>query len=199
MDPFFAGIFHDERAQREGEGHGEPDVAEIKHGRVNHHLGILQQRIQAVTVGGNCSLHDGERVRREVQQRQEEDLHARQNHRRVSEEARVGLVAQPQHESISGEQQRPEQQRTFLAGPQHGELIRTGQIAIAVVEDVGDGEIVVEGANDQEDRSEKDGRERGNARAASGFAQTLRTPAEQRHQPMVRRSGDASASGAVGG
>ncbi len=83
--------------------------------------------------------------------RQKEDLHAGQNYRGVGEEARVGLVAEAQYESVGGEQQRPEQQRTFLPGPEHGELIRTGKIAVAVVEDVGDGEVVLEGADDEDD------------------------------------------------
>ena len=158
VDPLLAGILHDQRAQREGKRHGEADIAEIKHGRMNHHLGILQQRIQAAAVGADRAFEQAERIGGEVQQQQKENLHARQNHRGVGEEARIGLVAQAQNESIGGEQQRPEQQRTFLAGPQHGELIRTGKIAVAVVEDVSDGEVVVEGADDEDDGGEKDSR-----------------------------------------
>jgi len=39
---FSPGYFNDQRTQREGEGHGETNVAQIKHGRMDHHLGILQ-------------------------------------------------------------------------------------------------------------------------------------------------------------
>ncbi len=83
MDPLLAGIFHDQRAQRKGERHGEPDVAQIEHGRVNHHLRILQKRIQAIAVGWDGALNNGKGMRRKVQQQQEENLHARQNHRSI--------------------------------------------------------------------------------------------------------------------
>ena len=56
VDPLFAGILHDERAQGEGEGDGEADVSQVKHGRMNDHLGILQQRIQAGAVRGKALL-----------------------------------------------------------------------------------------------------------------------------------------------
>ena len=111
-------------------------------------------------------------------QKQKENLHSGQNYRGVGEEAGIGLVAEAEDESVGGEQQRPEQQRTFLAGPEHGELIRPGEIAVAVVEDVGDGEIILEGANHEDEGGEKYGGEGGNAGAASGFADALRTAAE---------------------
>ena len=120
----------------------------------------------------------------EIQQQQKEDLHAGQNYRSVGEEARIGFVAQAQDESVGREQQRPEQQRTFLAGPQHGELVRAGKIAIAVMEDVGDGEVVLEGADDEDKGSEKDCGEGGDAGAAGGFADAFRAPAEHCDQPV---------------
>ncbi len=46
-----------------------------------------------------------------------ENLHAGDNDRSVGEKARIGLVAQAEDESVGREQQRPEQQRTFLARP----------------------------------------------------------------------------------
>ena len=76
VDPLLAGILHDQRAQREGEGDSEADVAQIQHGWMDYHLGILQQRIQAIAVGGNCTLHDSERMRREIEQQEKENLHA---------------------------------------------------------------------------------------------------------------------------
>ena len=156
VNPFFAGILHDQRAQREGEGDGESDVAEIEHGRMDDHLGILQKRIEAAAVGAQRAFQQAERVRGEVHQRQKENLHAGENDRRVGEEARIGLVAQAQDEAVSGEQQRPEEQRAFLAGPQRSELVRSGKIAVAVMKDVGDGEIVAEGGDDQRNGGEHD-------------------------------------------
>ncbi len=51
-------------------------------------------------------------------------------------------------------------------------------IRIAVVEDVGDGEVVAEGADDENHGSQKDRGEGGDAGAAGGFADTFGTAAE---------------------
>ena len=151
VDPFFAGIFHDERAQREREWHGEADVSQIQHGRVNDHFGILQKRIQSGAIGGKRALHDAERARGEIQNQQKENLHRGDDHRSISKQALIGLIAQAKHKSIAGEQQRPEQQRAFLSRPQHGKLIGERQFAIAVMKNVCDGEVVVEGGSNQND------------------------------------------------
>ena len=173
MNPFLAGILHDQRAQGEGEGHGEADIAQIEHGRVNHHLGILQQRVEAAAVRAKRAFQKTKRVGREIHQRQEEDLHCGQDHGGVGKEPGIGLVAQAQHESIGRQQQRPEQQRTFLAGPQGCKLIRSRQIAVAMVEDVGNAEVVGKRGKDEGEGGEQDRRERRHARAASGLAQAL--------------------------
>ena len=175
VNPFFAGILHDERAQREGEGDGEADVSEIEHGRMDDHLGILQKRIQAGAIGGKRALHDGEGVRGKIQNQQKENLHRGDDHGSVGEQPLIGLVAQAENESVAGQQQRPEQQRTFLPGPEHGELVGGGQIAIAVMEDVGDGEVVVERGQHQNDAGQQHGGESGDSGAAGGFAQTSRS------------------------
>ena len=107
VDPLLAGIPHDQRAQRESEGNGESDVAEIKHGRVDDHLRILQQRIQSVAVGGQRALHQRERMRREVQQQKKEDLNRGDDDRGVGEQPRIGLVPQAQDQAVGREQQQP--------------------------------------------------------------------------------------------
>ena len=45
VNPFFAGILHDQRAEGKCEGNGKADVSQIQHGRMDDHLRILQQRI----------------------------------------------------------------------------------------------------------------------------------------------------------
>ena len=50
VNPLFSGIAHDQRTQRKGERNGEAHVAQIQHGRVNHHLGILQERVQSIAI-----------------------------------------------------------------------------------------------------------------------------------------------------
>ena len=79
VNPLFAGIVHDQRAQREGEGHSESDVAEVEHGRMDDHLGILQQRIQAAAVGAQRAFEQAEGVGGEIDEQQEKDLHAGEN------------------------------------------------------------------------------------------------------------------------
>src|ERR1039458_7658071 len=46
LNPFLAGVLHDQRAQREGERNREADVSQVQHGWMDDHLGILQKRIQ---------------------------------------------------------------------------------------------------------------------------------------------------------
>jgi len=94
-------------------------------------------------------------------------------HGSVGEKPRIGFVAQAQDESVGGQQKRPEQQRTFLPRPKHGKLIRTGKIAVAVVKDVGDREIILEGADDEDDRSQKNSAEGCDAGAPGRFADAL--------------------------
>src|SRR5271157_72638 len=103
LNPFFAGIFHDERAQREGEGNGEADVSQIQHRRMDDHLGILEKRIQSGAIGGERALHDGERVRGKIQNQQKENLHRGDDHRSVGEQPLIGLVAQAENESVASQ------------------------------------------------------------------------------------------------
>jgi hypothetical protein len=74
VSPLLAGIAHDERHQRKGKGHGETDIAEVEHGRMDHHLGILEQRIQTITISWQRGLHDDKRMGREIQKQKEENL-----------------------------------------------------------------------------------------------------------------------------
>jgi hypothetical protein len=92
---------------------------------------------------------DGERRRGEVQQQKEEDLDAGEDGRGEGGEADVDAVAQAQDEAVAGQQPRPEQQRALLAGPERGELVGGVEVAVGVVQDVGDGVVVGEGGPDQ--------------------------------------------------
>ena len=85
VNPFFAGILHDQRTQRKGEGDGEADVSQIKHWGMDDHLGILQKRIQSAAIRRKPALNDAERVGRNIQNQQKENLHRSDDHRSVSE------------------------------------------------------------------------------------------------------------------
>ena len=141
---------------------------------MNHHLGILQQRIQPSAVGGKRARHQRERMSGEIQQQQKENLHCGDDGGSIGKQPGIRLVPQPQHQSVGRQQQRPEQQRPFLPRPQRGELVGRGEIAIAVMVDVGDGEIVLESGGHQHDGREKHQRKSGNTRSPGGFAQSLR-------------------------
>ena len=173
VDPFVAGILHDQRAQREGEGHRGPDITQVQHGRVDDHLGILEQGIEAAAIGAHGALEQPERIGGEIYQSKKKYLHARQNYRRVGEQAGIGFVAQAEDEAVSGQEKRPEEDGTFLARPEGGELIRSGKIAVAVMKDVGDGEIVAEGGDHEGDRGENNESENDDAGPTSRLAQTL--------------------------
>ena len=140
---------------------------------MDHHLGILQERIEAVAVGWDGSADEAEWIRGKVDEREEKYLHGRDDHRGVREELRIDFVAHPQDERVGGEQPRPEEQRALLPGPQRGKLVGDGQIAIAVVQDVGDGEIIAERGHHQRESGDGDRSPRGDAGAASSLAQAI--------------------------
>ena len=138
---------------------------------MDDHLGILEERIEAGAVGGQRSLFESEGARGEVEDQEKKDLDAGDDDRGIGEEALIGLVAEAENESIAGQQERPEQQRAFLSGPEDGELVGGGQLAVAVVVDVGDGEVVGKGGGDEHEGGEHDENEGGDAGAAGGFTQ----------------------------
>ena len=67
---------------------------------MDDHLGILQQRIQSVAVGGNLSADQAERMRGEIHQQQEEHLHRGDDRRCIRRQLRIDFVAQPQHQRV---------------------------------------------------------------------------------------------------
>src|SRR5262249_38534745 len=148
---------HDQGAEREGEWNGESNVSEIEHGRMDDHLGILQERIESAAVGTKWAFDEAEGIRGETYQREKENLDASQNHRRVGEKAGISFVPETKDECVSGEQERPEEQRAFLSGPQGCEFVWTGKGAVAVVKDVSVGEVVAERGDDQDHGSQDNG------------------------------------------
>ena len=54
---------------------------------------ILQERIESIAVGGNLSTNQTERMRREVHQQEEENLHGRDDGRSMRRELRIDFVA----------------------------------------------------------------------------------------------------------
>ena len=173
VNPFLAGILHNQRRQREGKRHGNADVAEIQHGRMDHHLRILQQRIEPVAVRRNGARHQGKGVGGKVHQQQEENLNRRNNDGSVRHQAGVHLVAKTQNQPVAGQQPAPEQQGAFLARPERGEFVLHGEIAIAVMKDVSQREVIAERRKHQGKGSGGDRHENGNSGAAGSFAESF--------------------------
>ena len=75
MQPALADPAGDQRGDGEGERHGEADVAEVEHRRVEHHEDVvLQQRVRAGAVAwGRPPADRLERVGRPEHQQEEED------------------------------------------------------------------------------------------------------------------------------
>ena len=71
---------------------------------MNHHLWILQQRIQAVALGGDGTYCLTKRPRGKIDQQEEENLYAGNDDRSVRKKTLVRLVSKPQHESVGGQQ-----------------------------------------------------------------------------------------------
>ena len=173
LDPLFTGVAHHECAEGKGEGDGESDVAQVKHGRVDDHLRVLEEGIESVAV-----VWEGAGVKREgrggeVEDGEEEDLNACENGSGVGVELDVALVGEAEYEAEGGEEPGPEEEGTFLAGPESGELVCAGEGAVGVLHDVGDGEIVDEDGVDEGEGGGGDGDETGDAGAASGVCQAL--------------------------
>ena len=98
---------------------------------------------------------------------------AAEDGRGVGVERDVGLVAHAHDEAVGGEQPCPEEERAFLSGPERGELVERGKVAVGVVKDVVDGEVVGEGGPDEREGGAGNGDEAGNAGAARGLAEGL--------------------------
>ncbi len=140
---------------------------------MDHHLRILQQRIESVAVGGNRAGDQRKRMRRKVDQREEEDLHRADDHRGVRHQPRIHLVPQPQHQPVGGQQPAPEQQRALLSRPERGKLIGSRQGAVGVVQDVGDRKVVVERGINQHRGGRRHRQENRDSGAARRLAQTI--------------------------
>ena len=171
VDPLFARVAHHQRTESEREGDGEPDIAEVEHRRMNHHLRVLKQGTEAEAVQGLRAGLDRERRRGEVQDGQKEDLNSGEDCGREGGEADIDAMADAQNESISREQERPEEQRPFLARPDCGELVRPPEGAVGVVQDVGDGVVAGVRGPDQGKSGAGGCDKAADARAAGRFAE----------------------------
>ena len=133
VNPFLSGISSEQSGQSKCEWDREARVTRIQSGRMDRHFRILQQRIEAASIGtrrqvqdssGAVSRHHLKRAGDKIIHRQKENLYARQNHSHIRHQLRVfSPVRKKRREHINGKQETPEQQRTFLARPERGKFI----------------------------------------------------------------------------
>src|SRR5580698_11369118 len=81
---------------------------------MNHHLRILQQRIQPIAVIRKRALVERKRRGPEAQHAQKEHLHPGQDRTRIRVELYIGLVREAKDKPIRPQQPRPQEQRTLL-------------------------------------------------------------------------------------
>src|SRR5579871_2304514 len=99
-------------------------------------------------------------------------------------------MAQAEDETVSGEKERPEEKRAFLTGPERGELIRSGKVAIAVMKDVGNGEVVAECGDHKGQCREEHAGEDDDSGAARGFTDAIPewvVFVDEREEPAYKR------------
>ena len=83
------------------------------------------------------------------------------------------FVAQPLHQAVSAKQKRPKEQGTFLSRPKCSEFVRCRKIAIRVVQDVRNREVIMESRPNQSKGSPSNGYPGGNAGAPGGFGESV--------------------------
>ena len=148
---------------------------------MNHHLRILQERIQAVSVGPREVAQNSVRSRhgesfewalQTIVQRQEADLHAGHHYADVRHQLAIFVAVSDQNgQHIDGQQEAPKEQRAFHARPQRRNFIKRGKVPVAVRNHIRDGVIVGEKQIYQAEGSEKNQTARGHARLARAFDQ----------------------------
>ncbi len=115
----------EQRGDGEGKGHREADVAHIEQRRVEDQADILQQRVEVAAVDRELRQRAGERVGGDDHEQQEAGAdHA--HHRQHARQRILRQFAAAEHRHRQGpaaEQQRPQQQRTFVRAPGGGDAV----------------------------------------------------------------------------
>ena len=181
VNPFFAGVAAEERRERESEWHRKAGVPEIEHRRMNHHFGILQQRIQAAAFGDSREVHDARAIGAgdylkgrgdEIIEREEKGLDASEDDSCVRHQLGMPFaIEEKDEERVTGQKPCPEKQRTFLAGPERCELVVRRERGVAVLSYVCQRKIIGEKEVFEAPDSDGDQNEYGHACVAGAFRQ----------------------------
>ncbi len=155
MNPRFARLLGDQRSNRERERHRESDVAQIQHGRMDHHRPVLQKRVQTSAHALDDIAAAGDQHRKRAQyerdQDQEESLSGHQDRGDPRHHvAKLPAIHEDHNRRIGSQNPRPQQQRSFLAAPPGRELIDRRHGRVSVRRDVAKPEVANDEGIDQE-------------------------------------------------
>ncbi len=177
-----------ERGDREREGDREADVAHVEQRRMEHHAGILQQRIQVAAVGRRRK-QALERIRREQQEQQEAERDET-HHAQHARHHLVGQVAAPERDRHRpcAQHEHPQQHRALVRAPRGGDPVLERQPRVGVGRDVDHREVVGDERVDEAAERERDEQELPRRRAAA------RAPSRRRCRAARRRSGSVPSS-----
>ncbi len=184
-----------EGGDREREGHREGREAREHHGRMDHHPGVLQQRVQPDAVLRRRRREQLERAlpaedRDDPEEAREVDDH----HRRLEL-----LRAAPDDQADQRAPEAPEQERALLPSPEGGDEEVERQVAARVGVDVGDVEAVLEQKGHQHRRGRDDARREGRVEAArerQQFRAAVGAPVgRRRSDPREKGSPDGGHAG----
>ena len=188
----------DERRDRERERHGEADVPEVEHRRVERHQRVvLQQRVGPLAVGWDRAGDEGERVRGHGHEHEEEERDDEADDQRPPHHRILDAPAEPVRDErqVAGEEQDPQQDRALERGPQAGDREEEGCGARVVVGHVLDREVV--GDERPLHRPDRDQRaEHHDVHADATLAQRRRVAGE--HTPEQQDDADRGAADADG-
>jgi hypothetical protein len=145
------GALRGQRRHREGEGHGEADVAQIEERRVGHHVRVLEAGIEPDAV----RRRGGRRERRGDEDEEEREERRERPQDRHSPRKDVGGEPSVQGDggrARSGEDEQPEEQRPLLSAPERRHRVTERKFARGVVGDVDEGEVVANERREEDDR-----------------------------------------------
>ena len=142
VDPLLPRVPHHQRPQRKRKRHRKPHIPQVKHRRMDHHLRVLQQRIQPMPIRRQRPRLNRKRRSCEIQQHQKEDLHPSQNGRSKRRKPYIHPMPKTQHKPIRRQKPGPQHQRPFLPRPKRGKLVSRMKIPIRMLQNVRDREVI---------------------------------------------------------
>ncbi len=198
-DPVILLLARQERADRERERHGHPDVAEVQQRWMHRHERmVLEQRIGPRPIGRH-RRHDPERIRRSDEQEIEERPDAQQRGRRVGHERAFAVPVQVHHErAVHRQHEPPEQDRALERAPERDDRVEERRRAAPHLRHVADAEVVRDERvhhSERRQREQPEGGVHGGVRSLDELA-PARASADEAHHAAEDRDAERHGDGA---